>query len=188
MVGPELGSGPGTPPGDRGPTQPVSVREVFAGRLIRVTVEQWPAGEREVVRHPDGCVVVAFTPEGSVLLVRQAREAVRRELLELPAGLLSPTDEGGAACAARELLEETGYLATRLEPLGRFYSSPGFTDEALELFLADAVPGGRPVETELEVVPMDLDEALRAVQDGRIADAKTALGLLLVAARWRPGV
>lgn len=177
----EFGSSPGTSPGDRVPVGPTSVREVFAGRLIRVAVEQWPAGEREVVRHPDGCVVVAFTPEGSVLLVRQSREAVRGDLLELPAGVRGPADEGGAACAARELLEETGYRAVRLEPLGRFYSSPGFTDEALELFLAEAEPAGEPGEEGIEVVPMDFDQALRAVRDGRIADAKTALGLLLAA-------
>ncbi|HXF57098.1 MAG TPA: NUDIX hydrolase [Actinomycetota bacterium] len=176
---PELGPSSGTWPGERAPVGPRSAREVFAGRLIRVVVERWPAGEREVVHHPDGCVVVAFTLEGSVLLVRQSREAVRRSLLELPAGVRAPADEGGAACAARELLEETGYRALRLEPLGRFYSSPGFTDEALEFFLADAEPAGRPAEPGIEVVRMALGDALRAVREGRIVDAKTALGLLL---------
>jgi ADP-ribose pyrophosphatase len=154
---------------------------VFSGRLIRVEVGTWPAGEREVVRHPPACVVVAFAPDGAVLLVQQVREAVGEALLELPAGIRDPGDEGGEACAARELLEETGYRAVSVRPLGRFYSSPGFTDEVLDLFVARAEPAGEPTEGGVEVVRMPLQEARAAVFDGRIRDAKTALGLLMVA-------
>src|SRR3989442_11107747 len=108
------------------PLRPRSSREVFRGRLLRVEVESWPAGEREVVRHPGACAVVAFTPEGDVLLVRQFREAIRQELLEIPAGIFDVEGEAGADCAARELLEETGYRATTIEHVGSIYTSPGF--------------------------------------------------------------
>jgi ADP-ribose pyrophosphatase len=172
--------------------EPDSVRETFHGRLIRVEVESWPAGEREVVRHPGACAVVAITSEGDVLLVRQIREAVRGTLLEIPAGILDVDGEDPAECAARELLEETGYRAANLRPLGSIHTSPGFTDERIELFVAEAVPDGG-AEDGIEVVRMPFEEALSAIQDGRIEDAKTVAGLLLVwtaryADRARPGV
>jgi ADP-ribose pyrophosphatase len=169
--------------------KPESVREVFHGELLRVEVESWPAGEREVVRHPGASAVVALTPEGDVLLVRQAREAVRETLLEIPAGILE-NGEDPAACAARELAEETGFRASNLRPLGWIYTSPGFTDERIELFLAEAQPDGG-AEDGMEVVRMPFGEALAAVRDGGIRDAKTIAALLLCDARYadraRPG-
>jgi ADP-ribose pyrophosphatase len=162
--------------------QPRSAREVFRGKLLRVEIESWPAGEREVVRHPGACAVVAFTPEGEVLLVRQFREAVRQELLEIPAGIFDVAGEGGAECAARELLEETGYRATKLEHLGSMYTTPGFTDERIELFRAEARLAGDPSEGAIEVVAMPFPRALEAVERGDIVDAKTLVGLLLVRA------
>jgi 8-oxo-dGTP pyrophosphatase MutT (NUDIX family) len=163
------------------PAAPRSVREVFRGRLIRVEVESWPAGEREVVRHPGACAVVALTAAGDVLLVRQMREAVRERLLEIPAGILDVPGEDGAACAARELVEETGYRASALEPLGRIYTTPGFTDERIELFMARAEPppGAPAPEHGVEVVRMPFPVAVRAAADGRIVDAKTVVALLL---------
>lgn len=161
--------------------RPDRVRRVFHGRLIDVEVESWDAGEREVVRHPGACGVVALTHRGDVLLVRQLREAVRRELLEIPAGILEP-GEDPRRCAARELAEETGYRATAVEPLGAVLSSPGFTDERIELFLAEAEPGGNP-EPGVRVVPMPLADAVAAVREGRIVDAKTAVALLLARER-----
>jgi 8-oxo-dGTP pyrophosphatase MutT (NUDIX family) len=159
--------------------EPDSVREAFRGRLIRVDVERWPSGEREIVRHPGACAVVAFTPLGDVLLVRQTREAVRTELLEIPAGIRDQPDESVVDCAARELMEETGFRAARIQPLGAIYTSPGFADEKIDLFLADAVPDGERTEIGLEVVLMPFAAALSAMGDGRIMDAKTVAGLLL---------
>jgi ADP-ribose pyrophosphatase len=157
---------------DRAPER----REVFRGNLIRVEV--WSGRYREIVRHPGSCVVAAVTPEGDVLLVRQRRDPVEEDLLEVPAGTRDRPGEAAQACAARELLEETGYGAARIEPLGRVYASPGFLDEAFELFLARAEPAGDP-EEDVEVVRMPLDEAVEAVVDGRIADAKSAVAILL---------
>jgi ADP-ribose pyrophosphatase len=158
--------------------EPDSVREIFRGKLITVHVESWPGGQREIVRHPGACAIVALTSEGEVLLVRQTREAVKEALLEIPAGVFDVDGEDPADCAARELLEETGYRASNLRPLGSFYSSPGFTDERIDLFRADARPDANP-EDGIEVVPTRFDDAIAAVRDGRIKDAKTIAGLLL---------
>jgi ADP-ribose diphosphatase len=159
--------------------EPHGVRPVFDGKLIKVDVESWPAGEREVVHHPGACAVVAFTPEGEVVLVRQFREAVRQELLEIPAGIFDVEGEDGAACAARELLEETGFRATNVEQLATIYTSPGFTDERIELFRADAELTGDGGEEAVDVVTLPLGRALEAVERGDIVDAKTAAALFL---------
>jgi ADP-ribose pyrophosphatase len=158
--------------------EPQSSRRVFHGKFLQVDVEQWPAGEREVVKHPRACAVVPITPQGDVLLVRQLREAVREELVEIPAGILED-GESTAACAARELLEETGYRATKLQHLSTVYTTPGFTDERIELFRATAEPIGDPSEEAVRVVTMPLSEALAAIERGDIIDAKTISGLLL---------
>jgi ADP-ribose pyrophosphatase len=156
---------------------------VFDGTLIKVDVEAWGSGTREVVRHPGACAVVAFNPDGEVLLVRQFREAVRQELLEIPAGILDVKGEDAAGCAARELLEETGHRATRLERLGTIYTSPGFSDERIELFRTDAEPAGEGGEDGVEVVAMSMDVALDAIRRGDIVDAKTVAALLLAQTR-----
>ncbi|TMK86990.1 MAG: NUDIX hydrolase [Actinobacteria bacterium] len=158
--------------------EPSSVRRAFDGTFIKVDVEEWPGGEREIVKHPGACAVVAITAEGEVLLVRQFREALRRETLEIPAGVLEE-GESGAECAARELLEETGYRAIRVEPLATIFTSPGFTDEKIELFLAEAEQVGEGTEEAVELVRMPLDQALKEVTGGAILDAKTAIALML---------
>jgi ADP-ribose pyrophosphatase len=165
--------------------EPDSVRHVFEGKLISLDVESWGDKEREVVRHPGSCAILAFLPGDEVILVRQFREAVRESLLEIPAGVMDEPGEEAEACAARELLEETGYGVTAMEPLGRLYASPGVTDESFHLFLGRAERGdGRP-EENIEVVLMPFLDALDAVRRGEITDAKTVIALLL--ARDRPG-
>jgi ADP-ribose pyrophosphatase len=164
---------------------PDSSREVFRGKLIRVEVERWPAGEREIVHHPGACGVVAITPDGEVVLVRQYREAVRQELLEIPAGIYDVEGESPLGCATREVMEETGYRASELEALGTIHSSPGFTDEWMDLFLARVEDAGGPGEEGVEVVRMSLDNAVEAVLEGRITDAHTVAALLLAHERFR---
>jgi ADP-ribose diphosphatase len=159
--------------------EPESSREVFRGKLLRVEVEQWPSGEREVVRHPGTCGVVALTESGEVLLVRQMREPVRQSLLEIPAGIYDVEGEVPEESAARELMEETGYRASHLEALGRIYSSPGFTDECMDLFLAHAEDAGGPGEEGIEVIRVPFDEAIEAVRNGGITDAHSVAALLL---------
>ena len=157
--------------------EPLSSGRVFDGSLIRVDVETWPSGQREVVRHPGACAVMAITAEGQVLLVQQLREAVRGALLEIPAGILEE-GETPEECAARELAEETGFRAVKLEHLATIYTSPGFTDERIELFRAEAEPGGQATE-DLEVVKLTRGQAMKAIESGEILDAKTVVGLLI---------
>jgi ADP-ribose pyrophosphatase len=164
--------------------KPLEVREAFHGSFFRVEVESWPAGQREVVRHPGACAVVAFVEGDDVLLVRQPREAVREMLLEVPAGVLDVPGEDAAVCAVRELMEETGHRVARIESLGAIYTSPGFTDERIDLFLARAEPAGTDAtEPGIEVIRMPFGEAVSAVRDGRIVDAKTVVSLLLAGDR-----
>ena len=160
--------------------------ELLRGSLISVargTFES-PSGQvfhRELVHHP-GAVVIVPVVEDQVILVRQYRAAVDSLLLELPAGRRDVSGEPPEKTAARELMEEVGQTAGRLELLGRFYNSPGFCDELSWLFLAtDLIPGERaPAGIEeqsmfLEEVP--LSAALEMVRRGEIVDAKTIIGL-----------
>ncbi|HEV8621771.1 MAG TPA: NUDIX hydrolase [Actinomycetota bacterium] len=164
--------------------EPRSSREAFAGRLIRVQVESWDGHDFEVVRHPGAAAVLPVTSEGDVLLVRQFRPAIRRALTEIPAGVLDVDGEDPLGCAARELFEETGYRHRSIEFLGGIYTSAGFVDEYIHLF--EAWTGedqeGSP-EDGIEVLRRPLDEMVTAARAGRVRDAKTAVALLLAAAR-----
>jgi 8-oxo-dGTP pyrophosphatase MutT (NUDIX family) len=153
------------------------VTEVFRGRLVSVEVRE--GRYREIVHHPGSCAVVALVGD-EVLLVRQYRDAVECEMLEIPAGTRDVEGEGAADCAARELVEETGHRAVRIEALASIHASPGFLDERVDLFLAEAEPTGQREERSIEVVRMPLPKAVGAVRDGRITDAKSAVGILLV--------
>lgn len=138
----------------------------------------------EIVRHPGAVAVVPMTADRRVLLVRQRRHAVGAELLEIPAGKLDRPGEELAACARRELEEETGYCCARLTPLVTLLSSPGFSDERIHLFLATGLePASGPpvIDEEEETSPewIGLDEAVGAIRTGDIVDAKTIVGLLL---------
>jgi ADP-ribose pyrophosphatase len=165
--------------------QPESIRTVFQGHHISLEVQAWPVGEREIVRHPGASAVVALTPGGDVLLVRQIREAVREALLEIPAGILDREGEEPIDCASRELLEETGHRAERIEPLASIYSSPGFSDEVIHLFLAEVLDGDPEGQGEeaVEVVRVPLDQAVAEIERGAIKDAKSVAGLLLASSR-----
>jgi ADP-ribose pyrophosphatase len=150
-------------------------RVVFRGRLVSVEVRE--GRYREIVRHPGSCATVPLRGE-DVLLVRQYRDAVGETLLEIPAGTRDVAGEDASSCAAREVREETGHRVVRIEPLGWVYNSPGFLTERVDLFLAEVQPEGEP-EAEIEVVRMTFDDALQAIRDGRITDAKTMISLLL---------
>jgi len=165
----------------------VSGEEVFSGRLLHVhrDVVRLPDGHetvREYVRHPGAVMVVPLFEDGRVLLERQFRYPHRRDFIELPAGKLEP-GEPHLETARRELLEETGYVAAEWRRLGTLHPSIGYTDEAIELFLARGLKhrGAALDEGEfLEVLTMPLAEALAMVRDGGITDAKTVAGLLWV--------
>lgn len=153
---------------------------IFSVDTLEVELFDGSHGYREIVNHRGGAGVVAVI-DGRVCLVRQYRVALGRMTLEIPAGKIDG-DETGAACAARELSEETGLAAEELVPLGVAEGSPGFTNEHTEIFLAKglSLKDGHPDEGEyINTVWVGLDEAIAAVRTGKLRDAKTCLGLLL---------
>ena len=135
----------------------------------------------ELVVHPGAVLILPLLSAEKVVLIHNYRFAVAAELLELPAGTLEP-GEKPIDCAARELEEETGYAAGRLEPLCEFYTSPGFTNERMHVFLASDLTATlqRLDSTEqIRVAIMDLTDAVEATVDGRIVDGKTMAALQL---------
>lgn len=176
----------------------VSTRRVYHGRIIDLDVDtvRFPdgsIGELEIVRHPGASAVLPFLsdPAGDdpqVLLIRQYRYAVEEFIYEVPAGRLD-AGEDPLDCARRELREETGCTAERVEHMYTMYTTPGFTDEKIHLFLAVGLTqgeAGREADEFLEVVPMPLSRALAMIERGEIKDSKTALALLY-AAGFRAG-
>jgi ADP-ribose diphosphatase len=165
--------------------RPSATRELFRGRWLRVVEERWPGvGAWEIVRPANAAAVLPRTPNGDVLLVRQFRPAAGRALLEVPAGLLDVDGEAPEACAARELLEETGFRHVSIEQLGVVFPSPGAWGERVHLFDAETTPEpeGDP-EEGIELVRRPFEEAVADARAGRIEDAKTALALLVSASR-----
>ncbi len=159
--------------------KPDASKTVYDGKLIDVTLERWGEHEREIVEHPGAVAIVAIDGDGMLTLVRQRREAVRNELLELPAGTL---EEGEAplVCARRELAEETGLTGGNWREATAFYTTPGFCRERMYLFFAEELERGdaNPESDEqLEVVRWFAGEI--AAKLGEIEDAKTLAGLLL---------
>ena len=160
---------------------------VYDGAKVRLELhhledqESGKRHKREVVVHPGAVVVLALLDDGRVLLIRNRRYAVGATLLELPAGTLEK-NEDPMNCAGRELLEETGYLAGRLQAIGNYFTSPGILSEKMYAFAAydlqkkeSALEEGEEIELELT----DFDEAVRMIKDGRIQDAKTIATLLM---------
>jgi ADP-ribose diphosphatase len=136
---------------------------------------------REVVRHPGAVVILPILDNSRVVLIQNERPALGRAIYELPAGTLE-RPEPPAECAGRELIEETGYRAATLTPLGRFYTSPGMSDELMWAFLAKGLihEGQRLEEDErLTVSPVHLEQAFEMVDKGELLDGKSILTLLL---------
>ncbi|MGI8981025.1 MAG: NUDIX hydrolase [Pirellulaceae bacterium] len=137
---------------------------------------------REIVRHPGAVVVLPLLEDGRVCLIRNYRISVKQTLIELPAGTLEPGEEP-IQNAERELMEETGYRAAKLQQLHAFYLSPGILDERMHLFLATGLTAGetaREAGEEIDNLVVPWEEAVQMAVDGRIHDAKSIVGLLLV--------
>jgi ADP-ribose pyrophosphatase len=180
-------------------TAKISSRRAYSGRVISLDVDRvrFPdgsEGELEMVRHPGASAIVPFLsdpagPDPQLLLLRQYRYAADGYLYEIPAGRLE-TGEQPESCARRELREETGCTATTLEHLFTMYTTPGFTDEKIHLFMATGLARGTAsleADEFAEVSTVTLSGALLMIQRGEIQDAKTALGILY-AAGFRAGV
>jgi ADP-ribose pyrophosphatase len=169
-------------------------RVVHAGHVVTLVDASFvgPDGEtfeREVVHHPGAVSVVPVLDDGdTVVLVRQYRAAVEAELLEIPAGKLDVDGEARDGAAARELEEEVGYRAGRLEKLAEFYNSAGYCDERSTVFLAlDLEPCEQAAqgveERHMAIERISLGDVPAMVADGRLADAKTIIGLTLARER-----
>ena len=163
---------------------------VFTGKIMRVCREgvrlsNGKIAIREVVRHP-GAVAVVPVKDGKVGLVRQYRHAVGRVMLEIPAGKLDRPKESPVACAKRELLEETGLRAMTMTKMVALYTSPGFCNEVIHIFLATQlrVSEAHPDEGEfIRFIWKPMEEAVSLVRRGLVDDAKSAVGILLAANR-----
>jgi len=182
------GAGPGKIRGER----------VYTGRIINldrdtVRFPDGSVGELEMIRHPGASAVVPFVSEASgedpqILMVRQYRYAADDYLYEIPAGRLDP-GEAPIACAERELREETGCRARSMEFLFTMFTTPGFTDERIHVFMATGLERGETAHESDEFITLEtvtLSSALRFIQEGRIKDGKTALAILF-AAGFRAG-
>jgi ADP-ribose pyrophosphatase len=172
-------------PTDAEQGQRLATRDVFRGRTIHVAVERvrLPNGremDMELVHHRGAAAVVPLLDDGDVLLVRQYRYATGGWLLEIPAGKLDP-DESPESCASRETEEETGYRPGQLQPLGWIWTTPGFADEKIWLFLATGLRQTAQVLGDDEVLSLErmpLAEAVEKAARGEINDAKSAVALL----------
>lgn len=167
----------------------IASEDVYDGCLLHVKrdVVKLPNGKeavREWIKHPGASAVTPILPNGDIIMVRQYRYPVGRVTLEIPAGKLDFVGEDPTSCAVRELEEETGYRAERLEKLTTVATTVGFSDEYIHLYMAEGLISGKQHTDEdefLNVVRIPLQEAVEMVQDGRIVDAKTITSILLVA-------
>jgi ADP-ribose pyrophosphatase len=171
----------------------LSSRRVYAGRLVKVDVDtvRFPngsTGELEMVRHPGASAVLPFLtdPFGDdpqILLIKQYRYAAEGFIWEIPAGKLDG-QEDPEVCAERELREETGCTAERMEYLYTFFTTPGFTDERIHAYMATGLKQGDTAHEKDEFMSLEtvaLSRALELIRRGELKDAKTALTILFAA-------
>lgn len=171
----------------------ISTRRVYSGRVVQLDLDavRFPdgsTGELELIRHPGAAAVVPLLSDPGasdpvVLMLRQYRYAAGGPLWEVPAGTLTP-GEDPAVCAARELEEEAGVTAGRLEHLTTIWTTPGFTTERIHLYLATALRSTRTAHERdefIEVVPRPLSQVLDGIRTGEVCDAKSLCAILYVA-------
>ena len=162
-------------------------QHIFSGKVVTVDIDTvtLPNGvtvDLEIVRHPGAAAVVPLKEDGTVVLIKQFRHAAGGFIYEIPAGKLN-RGEDPLDCAARELEEEIGYIAGRLERLTSILTAPGFTDEVIHIYKATGMRAGHQQldrDEVLEVLEIPLKEAIRMIEAGTIRDAKTIVGLELV--------
>ncbi|MBC2162917.1 NUDIX hydrolase [Listeria booriae] len=155
---------------------------IFDGKIIKLVVDdvELPNGKlskREIVKHPGAVAVIAITAENKMLMVEQYRKPLEKTIVEIPAGKIEP-NEDPMLTAGRELEEETGFKTDELTHLVSFYTSPGFADELLHIYVAkDLKKQADPLQADedefVNIVEVDIDEALQLIEEKVICDAKT---------------
>ncbi len=172
----------------------IHTEKIFEGKIIDLQVDDvlLPNGEkskREIVKHPGAVAVIPITEDGKIVLVEQYRKPLEKTLVEIPAGKLD-NNEQPLAAAIRELEEETGYTTKELSFVTSFYTSPGFADELVYLYVTDTLekldtpPAGDDDEF-IEIIELTLDEAKQYVEEEKIHDAKTNYAILYLHSLWR---
>ena len=159
--------------------EPTKTEAIYSGKMFDVLRETWEGREREIVVHTGSVTIVAIDGDGRFVLVRQFREAARKKLLELPAGIIDEGEEP-LETARRELAEETGLRDGRWQELWRIHPSPGFVREPVTIFLAEDLEEGEPspdAGEDVELVRLTAEELEDVL--GQLEDAKTLVGLLL---------
>ncbi|AYV66933.1 ADP-ribose pyrophosphatase [Niallia circulans] len=164
----------------------LKTEHIYSGRIIQVQVDEveLPNGKtstRELVKHPGAVAVIAITDDNKLVMVEQYRKPLEKVIVEIPAGKLEK-DEEPALCARRELEEETGYECESLELVSSFYTSPGFADEIIHVYVAKGLKqkenaAGLDEDEFVNVLEITLDEALEFIKEKRIFDAKTIFGV-----------
>lgn len=173
------------------PRELIESQSIFRGMIFRVERDRLREENgceivREVVRHPGGAGCLPLFDDGQIALVKQYRHPARRELLEIPAGKIEP-DETPLQCATRELEQETGFRAAQIEKLAEFYSTPGFCEERLYVYLAtdlQLIEQNLDHDEFVEVVYLPLTQAVMMAEHGEIEDSKTIIALLLAARKF----
>ena len=165
--------------------QTLATKKIFEGRRINLRVDRvvLPNGRettREIADYPNSVGIVALDEDDNVILVRQYRHAVVKTLLEIPAGGMEKGEDPRQS-ALRELEEETGYTAAKMEQIGGIYAAPGYSTEYLHLYLATQLrpgPSRNDEDEAIEVVPVPLEDIPRLIRSGELCDGKSVVGLL----------
>ena len=169
-------------------------REIYRGRVIRLVVKdlRLPNGRRarfNIIEHPGAVAIVPVFDNGDIMLIRQFRPSIGREIFEIPAGTLED-GESPLQTARREIAEETGHRARRWTRLGAFYTAPGFCTERIHVFAARGLEPVRCAGDADEMIRpfrVPLRRALRMIREGTIRDAKSIAGLLIYHGRREEG-
>lgn len=164
----------------------ISSDRIYTGKVISlkvdtVEIEKKGYQKREIVEHGGAVAIVAITNDNEVILVKQFRKPIEKVIWEIPAGKLE-IGENPKDCAIRELKEETGYSAQNLKLIHKFYTSAGFSNQKIYIYLATELIAGEnnfDDDEDLEVHKIDLEEAYNMISKNEIEDAKTSIGLLL---------
>jgi ADP-ribose pyrophosphatase len=164
----------------------VSTKTIFEGKVIDLVIEEvkLPNGQlskREIIKHPGAVGIIPLTSNRKIVMVQQYRKPLERVIVEIPAGKLEKGEEP-LASAIRELEEETGYSSEKVTYLTSFYTSPGFADEIIHLYMAEDLvkkenPAAQDEDEFIDVLEVTLDEALKLMNEKKIYDAKTAYAI-----------
>ncbi|WDV47924.1 NUDIX hydrolase [Clostridiaceae bacterium M8S5] len=165
----------------------ISSKRIYEGKIINLRIDtielpEQKYSKREIVEHNGGSAVIPVTEDNKIILVKQFRKAAEEYLIEIPAGKIDPSEDP-KDCVIRELVEETGINAGKIEFLFKCYSTPGFSNEVLHIYAAYDLEFGAPAPDEdeyIEILKLDIDEAIKMIYDGEIKDCKTISAILAI--------